>query len=67
MERQRESGLKLEHIASELDDRHPAARRYMHSTNDLDMALCDTLRPYCPSGISPVAICHAFLEKELDE
>lgn len=56
----------LEHVASELDKRHPATRRYMHSTNDFNMALRDTLGSYSPSGIGPVAICHMFLEDSVN-
>lgn len=60
-------GMELEHVASELDNRHPATRRHMYSTNHLDMALHDTLGAYCPPRIRSVAICHAFLKKELDQ
>jgi hypothetical protein len=55
-------GMKLEHVAGELDNRHPAARGYMYSTNHLDMALHDTLGTYFPPRICTVAICHAFLK-----
>jgi hypothetical protein len=58
--------LNLEHVASELDKWHPGTRRYMHGTNDLNMALRDTLGPYCPSGIGPMAICHLFLENSIN-
>jgi len=38
----------------------------MDSTNDFNMALRETLRPYTPPGISP-GIRHTLLKEELDQ
>jgi hypothetical protein len=60
--------MTLEHKAGELDNRHPATSRDMHSTDDLNMASRDTMRPYSPPRICPIAIRHALLkEKERDQ
>jgi hypothetical protein len=56
--------MTLEHIAGELNERHPATCRYMHGTDDLDMTLGDTLRPYSPPRIGSTGIFHAFLRKD---
>jgi hypothetical protein len=59
--------MTLEHIASELDDRHPATSRDVHSADHLDMALRDTLGSYGPPGISSATIGHVILKKKLDQ
>lgn len=55
--------MLLEHIPSELHDRHPAAGRDMYGTNDLDVALHDPIRPDSPSGVGHMVTCHGFLIK----
>lgn len=58
-------GIALLHVSSELDDWHPAVGRDMNSTDDLDMALHDTVTTYCPPEIGPRAILYPLLrEKE---
>ena len=60
--------MTLEHKARELDNRHPATSTDMHSTDDLNMALRDTVGPNSPPGVCPIAIRHALLkEKERDQ
>jgi hypothetical protein len=60
--------MTLKHKASELDNWHPATSRDMHSTDDLNMALRDTMGSYSPPGVCPIAIRHALLkEKERDQ
>ena len=59
--------MTLDHKASELDNRHPATSRDMHSTDDLNMALRDTMGSYSPPGVRPIATRHALLKvKERD-
>jgi hypothetical protein len=55
--------MLLEHIPSELHDRHPATGRDMYGTNDLDVALRNPIRPDSPSGVGHMVTCHGFLIK----
>lgn len=55
----------LGHIPSELNERHPAIYRYIHSPNDFDMALRDTVLPDSPSVIGQ-AIRRVLLKEALD-
>lgn len=57
-------GVALQHIPGKLDNRHPATRRYMHSTNDLDMALRDAVRRDAPAGIASRVSRQAILKVE---
>jgi hypothetical protein len=58
--------MLLEHIPSELHDRHPATGRDMYGTNDLDVALRNPIRPDRPSGVGHTVTCHGLLIKEED-
>jgi len=58
--------MPLEHIPSELHDRHPATGRDVYGTNDLDVALRNPIRPDYPSGVGVghMVTCHGLLNKE---
>jgi hypothetical protein len=55
--------MLLEHIPSELHDRHPATGRDMYGTDDLDVALYNPIRPDYPSGVGHMVTCHGLLIK----
>ena len=55
--------MLLEHIPSELHDRHPTPGGDMYNTNDLDVALHNPIRPDSPSGVGRMVTCHVLLIK----
>lgn len=60
--------MVLDHNLSKLDDRHPFIRIDRKDTNNLDVVLCDSVRPNSPPGMGPLAILHAILgEKKLGQ
>ena len=46
------------HIYGELDNKHPGTRRDVDNTDDFNMALRETLRPYSPPGSASVFAMH---------
>ena len=56
--------MLLEHIASELHDRHPTTGRDMYGTNDLDVAWRNPVCPDCPSGVGHMVTCHGLLKEK---
>jgi hypothetical protein len=60
-------GMTLKHIPGQLDDRHPAAGRDVHCTNDFDVALRNAVRPNSPPGVDHMmAVRRALLKEKLD-
>lgn len=58
----------LEHILSELHNRHPATGRDMYSTNDLDVILHNPMCPNSPCGVGHMVVCHGMLmEKRVNQ
>ena len=55
--------MLLQHIPSELHDRHPATGGDMYGTNDLDVAFHNPIRPDYPSGVGHTVTCHGLLIK----
>lgn len=56
--------MLLEHIASELHNRHPATSGDMYGANDLDVALRNPIRPDHPSRVVHMVTSHGLLIKE---
>lgn len=58
--------ITLQRMLSQLYDRHPTAGRDMHSANDLDAVLRNTVHPNSPPGVSHRVVCHD-LKSSIDD
>lgn len=56
--------LEHEHILGELDNRHPAASRYVDGTNDLHVSLRNILCTDSPIRITHIALPQVLLKEK---
>jgi hypothetical protein len=56
--------LEQEHIFGELDNRHPAASRYLDGTNDLHVSLRNIVYTDSPIGVPHIALPQALLKEK---
>lgn len=58
--------LEHEHILGELDNRHPAASRYVDSTDDLHVLLRNIVYTDSPIGVPHIALPQALIKESVD-